>query len=256
MSKVTTNVVEKTKDWEMDAATKHQWTYKWIWKGFWLIATISAGLISLLLDGETLDHLMSLSPEELLLRWVNYHLMNAGTKKICNFSEDIKVLLRTHTWECTTAYWKVTHSGASAGLAGLFLPAGPDRSVRGEGLQEHHQDRHERPEREPVCFMSDCEFRRATSSPRLFAKEENLEQRAELMLRQAARLDCRQFVSPHDVTLGNSKLNLAFVANLFNMHPALEKTEISGIETAHIEGEICFTAAKKSCCIAKCNKIP
>lgn len=61
------------------------------------LTTISAGLICLLLDGETLDHLMSLSPEELLLRWVNYHLQNAGTKTIRNFSEDIKVLLRQHT---------------------------------------------------------------------------------------------------------------------------------------------------------------
>lgn len=57
------------------------------------------------------------------------------------------------------------------------------------------------------------------------------------MLQQAARLDCRQFVSPHDVTSGNSKLNLAFVANLFNMHPALEKAELNGMEMAHIEGE-------------------
>lgn len=57
------------------------------------------------------------------------------------------------------------------------------------------------------------------------------------MLQQAAMLDCRQFVSPHDVTSGNSKLNLAFVANLFNMHPALEKADLNGMETAHIEGE-------------------
>lgn len=68
-------------------------------------------------------------------------------------------------------------------------------------------------------------------------KEHDLNQRAELMLRQAARLDCRQFVSPHDVTSGNSKLNLAFVANLFNMHPSLQKANINGLETAHIEGE-------------------
>lgn len=33
---------------------------------------------------------MSMSPEELLLRWVNYHLQNAGTGPIKNFSEDIK----------------------------------------------------------------------------------------------------------------------------------------------------------------------
>lgn len=68
-------------------------------------------------------------------------------------------------------------------------------------------------------------------------KEYDLHRRAELMLQQAARLDCRQFVSPRDVTSGNSKLNLAFVANLFNMHPALERAQINGLETAHIEGE-------------------
>lgn len=67
-------------------------------------------------------------------------------------------------------------------------------------------------------------------------KENNLTQRAELMLQQAARLDCRQFVSPHDVINGNSKLNLAFVANLFNMHPSLQRVNLSDIET-HIEGE-------------------
>lgn len=57
-----------------------------------------SGLISLLTDGESLDSLMSLSPEELLLRWVNYHLQNAGTETISNFSEDIKVpILGVHT---------------------------------------------------------------------------------------------------------------------------------------------------------------
>lgn len=34
---------------------------------------------------------MKLSPEELLLRWVNFHLQEAGCSKINNFSSDIKV---------------------------------------------------------------------------------------------------------------------------------------------------------------------
>ena len=33
---------------------------------------------------------MKLSPEELLLRWANFHLENAGWQKISNFSGDIK----------------------------------------------------------------------------------------------------------------------------------------------------------------------
>ena len=50
-----------------------------------------AALIALLRDGESLEDLMKLSPEELLLRWANYHLEEAGCGKINNFSSDIKV---------------------------------------------------------------------------------------------------------------------------------------------------------------------
>uniref|UniRef100_A0AAY5KYW2 Plastin 1 n=1 Tax=Esox lucius TaxID=8010 RepID=A0AAY5KYW2_ESOLU len=125
-------------------------------------------LISLLSEGEELEHLMSMSPEELLLRWVNHHLGNAGVQPIRNFSDDIKVT------KCVLRFIFVS----------VFL----------------------------LMFVS-------------------------LMLRQAARLDCRQFVSPMDVVSGNSKLNLAFVANLFNAHPALDRVNRNGIDPAIIEGE-------------------
>ena len=45
------------------------------------------------------------------------------------------------------------------------------------------------------------------------------------MLVQADRLGCRQFVTATDVVSGNAKLNMAFVATLFNKHPALTKPE-------------------------------
>ncbi|XP_055013626.1 plastin-1-like [Boleophthalmus pectinirostris] len=146
------------------------------------------GLVCLLMDGEQLDHLLSLSPEELLLRWVNYHLRNAGTQTISNFSEDIK------------------DSRAYFYLMDQISPKGDDYriSVRIDmsGINEH-----------------------------------DLNRRAELMLQQAARLDCRQFVSPRDVTSGNSKLNMAFVANLFNNHPALERGGMNGLDMGRIEAE-------------------
>ena len=50
--------------------------------------------------------------------------------------------------------------------------------------------------------------------------------RAELMLQQADKLGCRSFISPADGTEGVYKLNLAFVANLFNNHPSLDKPDI------------------------------
>lgn len=46
------------------------------------------------------------------------------------------------------------------------------------------------------------------------------------MLQESDKIGCRQFVSARDVVSGNPKLNLAFVANLFNMYPALEKAEV------------------------------
>uniref|UniRef100_A0A4W4ELK8 Calponin-homology (CH) domain-containing protein n=1 Tax=Electrophorus electricus TaxID=8005 RepID=A0A4W4ELK8_ELEEL len=114
-------------------------------------------LIALLRDGESLEDLMKVSPEELLLRWANYHLGEASCPKINNFSSDIK--------------------------------------------------------------------------------EKDDLKRAESMLEQADRLGCRQFVMPTDVVRGNPKLNLAFVANLFNKYPALKKPENQDIDWSSIEGE-------------------
>lgn len=53
------------------------------------------------------------------------------------------------------------------------------------------------------------------------------------MLQQAAKLKCRSFVTPADVVNGVYKLNLAFVANLFNNHPGLVRPEgeIEGLDT-------------------------
>ena len=54
---------------------------------------------------------------------------------------------------------------------------------------------------------------------------QDLLQRAEGTLDQADKLDCRAFVAPQDIVNGVEKLNLAFVANLFNNFPALDEPE-------------------------------
>ena len=49
------------------------------------------GLALLLQDGEEIAELMKLSPEAILLRWVNHHLDRAGVNRRCNnFTSDIK----------------------------------------------------------------------------------------------------------------------------------------------------------------------
>uniref|UniRef100_A0A2I2ZW41 Plastin-3 n=1 Tax=Gorilla gorilla gorilla TaxID=9595 RepID=A0A2I2ZW41_GORGO len=134
-------------------------------------------LAALLRDGETLEELMKLSPEELLLRWANFHLENSGWQKINNFSD-------------------------------TFIPCN--------------------------CDLTDI-FN--SFLPILFQQETDDLKRAESMLQQADKLGCRQFVTPADVVSGNPKLNLAFVANLFNKYPALTKPENQDIDWTLLEGE-------------------
>lgn len=83
---------------------------------------------------------------------------------------------------------------------------------------------------------------------RCAGQEKDDVQRAECMLQQAERLGCRQFVTATDVVRGNPKLNLAFIANLFNKYPALHKPENQDIDWSSIEGQ-------ESANIARCTVI-
>jgi len=129
------------------------------------------GLINLLMEGEDIADLMKLSPEQLLLRWVNHQLEKAGsTRTIKNFNEDIK------------------DSDIYSDLIAQIAPK--DAGVN-----------------------------------KFAMKKDDLTERAEMMLEQAEKIDSRAFVTARDVVRGQDKLNLAFVANLFNNHPALDPPE-------------------------------
>ncbi|EAW78966.1 plastin 1 (I isoform), isoform CRA_b [Homo sapiens] len=145
-------------------------------------------LIALLNEGEELEELMKLSPEELLLRWVNYHLTNAGWHTISNFSQDIKD---------SRAYFHLLNQIAPKGGED-----GPAIAIDLSGINETNDLK-----------------------------------RAGLMLQEADKLGCKQFVTPADVVSGNPKLNLAFVANLFNTYPCLHKPNNNDIDMNLLEGE-------------------
>ncbi|XP_009461424.1 PREDICTED: plastin-2 [Nipponia nippon] len=155
-------------------------------------------LIALLREGESLEDLMKLSPEELLLRWANYHLENAGCNKVNNFSSDIKQ---------PDFYSIIKDSRAYYHLLNQVAPKGDEEGI-------------------PAITIDMSGLR-----------EKDDVQRAECMLQQAERLGCRQFVTATDVVRGNPKLNLAFIANLFNKYPALHKPENQDIDWSSIEGE-------------------
>ncbi|XP_015416442.1 PREDICTED: plastin-3 isoform X3 [Myotis davidii] len=167
-----------------------------------LFADIGLGrneaLAALLRDGETLEELMKLSPEELLLRWANFHLENSGWQKINNFSADIKLIDFSNSVKDSKAYFHLLNQIAPKGQK----------------------------EGEPRIDINMSGF-----------NETDDLKRAESMLQQADKLGCRQFVTPADVVSGNPKLNLAFVANLFNKYPALTKPENQDIDWTLLEGE-------------------
>ena len=68
----------------------------------------------------------------------------------------------------------------------------------------------------------------------------DLLQRAEQVLQNADKLGCRKFLTPTSLVAGNPKLNLAFVAHLFNTHPGLDpitEEEKLQVEDFDAEGE-------------------
>lgn len=140
-------------------------------------------LYRLLEEDETLEQFLRLPPEQILLRWFNYHLKAAGwARRVTNFSKDVSdgenytVLLNQLDSQCSLAPLQTS----------------------------------------------------------------DLLQRAEQVLQNAEKLDCRKYLTPSALVKGNPKLNLAFVAHLFNTHPGLdpiEESEAPEIEEFDAEGE-------------------
>lgn len=147
--------------------------------------TLHPELYRLLLEDETLDQFLRLPPEQILLRWFNYHLAAAGSKRrVQNFSSDVKdgenytVLLHQLSSECSLAPLQTS----------------------------------------------------------------DLLERAEQVLQNADKLGARKYLTPTSLVAGNPKLNLSFVAHLFNTHPGLdpvteEEKEKVQIEAFDAEGE-------------------
>lgn len=126
-------------------------------------------LYRLLDDGETLEEFLRLPPDQILLRWFNYHLKAANwPNRVNNFSKDVS--------------------------------DGTNYTVLLSQLKPESCDR--KPLQTP-----------------------DLLQRAEQVLQRADAIGCRKYLTPGAMVAGNPKLNLAFVAHLFNTWPCLEALE-------------------------------
>lgn len=140
-------------------------------------------LYRLLEEDETLEQFLRLPPEQILLRWFNYHLKAAKWHRtVSNFSTDVK---------------------DGENYAVLLAQIGQEYGCSRAPLQ----------------------------TPDLL-------QRAEQVLQDADKLSCRKFLTPTSLVAGNPKLNLAFVANLFNTHPCLDPiTEEEKLEVEDFDAE-------------------
>ncbi|VUC21782.1 unnamed protein product [Clonostachys rosea] len=140
-------------------------------------------LYRLLEEDETLEQFLRLPPEQILIRWFNYHLKAANwPRRVANFSGDIK---------------------DGENYAVLLAQIGSEYGVTRAPLQTR-----------------------------------DLHQRAEEVLQESDKLGCRKFLTPKSLVAGNPKLNLAFVANLFNNHPALDPiTEEEKLEVEDFDAE-------------------
>ncbi|GAC77464.1 Ca2+-binding actin-bundling protein [Moesziomyces antarcticus T-34] len=141
-------------------------------------------LYRLLDEGETLDDFLRLPPDQILLRWVNYHLKAANWhRRVANFSKDVS--------------------------------DGENYTVLLSQLKPELCDR------APL-------------------QQTDVMQRAEMVLQRADAIGCRKYLTPGSMVAGNPKLNLAFVAHLFNTWPCLEPLEEAPpveIEDFDAEGE-------------------
>ncbi|KAI9772098.1 MAG: Fimbrin, actin-bundling protein [Geoglossum simile] len=139
-------------------------------------------LYRLLEDDETLEQFLRLPPEQILLRWFNYHLKAAKwDRRVANFSRDVQ-------------------DGENYTI--LLNQLAPE-----------------------TCSRAPLQTR-------------DLLRRAEEVLQNADRLDCRKFLTPSSLVAGNPKLNLAFVAHLFNTHPGLDPiTEEEKLEVEDFDAE-------------------
>jgi len=120
--------------------------------------------------------LLKLTPEQLLLRWVNYHLKKSGSsKRIKNFGPDVK------------------DSEAYTILLNQIAPGVCDKTAL------------------------------SVSDPT---------KRAEKVIGNAKKLEVKSFIKPTDIVSGNPRLNLAFVAAIFNQCPGLDPLSKEELEKA------------------------
>ncbi|XVE78366.1 hypothetical protein DITRI_Ditri13aG0139100 [Diplodiscus trichospermus] len=147
-------------------------------------------LVELVDDSQEVEELLSLAPEKVLLKWMNFHLKKAGyEKQVTNFSSDLK------------------DGEAYTYLLNALAP-------------EH-------------------------SNPSTLDVKDPTE-RANMVLQQAEKLDCKRYLTPKDIVEGSPNLNLAFVAQIFQHRNGLS-TDTKNMSFAEMMTDDAQTSREERC---------
>ncbi|XWS31037.1 hypothetical protein CRYUN_Cryun23aG0042600 [Craigia yunnanensis] len=147
-------------------------------------------LVELVDDSKDVEELLSLAPEKVLLKWMNFHLKKVGyEKQVTNFSSDLK------------------DGEAYAYLLNALAP-------------EH-------------------------STPSTLDTKDPTE-RANMVLQQAEKLDCKRYLTPKDIVEGSPNLNLAFVAQIFQHRNGLS-TDSKNVSFAEMMTDDAQTSREERC---------
>jgi len=150
----------------------------------------NVNIMALLRPGETLADLENLRPEDVLIRWMNHHLQKG-----------------------------------SAGN-GLLLSAlnSLDKHQNGDIVTNFGQDM-----ADSVVYINLLNQLGGANTKKMGANAikiaDNLARAVE-MLKMAESIGIKPIITPQDVVAGDEKLNMAFLATLFNKHNGLDKNDL------------------------------
>lgn len=162
-------------------------------------------LVNLLKESENLFDITTGNPEEILLRWMNYHLTNAHKE---NYVANLKNLI-SHRVE---------------GLHEDFMLHVPTKcSNFGSDLRDSRVYL-------LVLKQVASQYISEDAFLKAFIESDDLK-RAEHVIEIAELIDCKKFITPEAITMGDARLNFLFTATIFNTHIGMSKNTSSDIES-------------------------
>lgn len=213
-------------------------------------------LMNLMKDNESIEDLCSRTPEEMCLRWINYHLKNA---KIGGLEDKIAKYIAENA--------NADNSSGASDVHAVFSACYKTQSENASQFIEKvlHQEVQHIPEK---CsnFTNDLKDSKVylvllkQLVPEFVSDHDFMDtwfdfdyyRRARKVLSIADNIGCNKFVSENEIVKGETRLNFLFCQTIMNKFSGMEKAEnidelrqkISEYENSISSLELCLSAAQ------------